>query len=525
MIVLVGFMGAGKSTVGPLLATKLGLPYVDTDAEIERRGGGTIAEIFEQQGEPAFRALERETVAWALEEGDAVVSLGGGAADDPVARATLEWTTVIHLDVTFMEAMRRIAEPDARPMLAATDPKALYDDRRSVYASIADHTVDTTGKLPPEVVDEIVGLIPAAPPASAGLRRVRVPVADYPYEIVIGRDLLGRAAQLIPRPPGAERAVVITHPGLRGLAEPVIASLEAAGLSTTTTDIDEGEGSKSLATAERLYGDLLAAGMHRNDLVVGVGGGVVCDVAGYVASTFNRGLAVAHVPTTLLAQVDAAIGGKTGVNLPAGKNLVGTFHQPCVVICDVTLLGELPEAELRGGLAEVIKHGFIADPGLIALIEARRAELLARESDLLEELVTRAAAVKAKIVAEDEREQGPRAQLNYGHTFGHAIEHVGRGAIRHGEAVSLGMMAAVYAAAELGLVDEDVVDLHRRVLSAVGLPVAAPYSIEELEPVWQRDKKYERGVRFVLLEGIGRVRAGVEVPREVLERTLKRLAS
>ena len=523
MIVLVGFMGAGKSTVGPLLAMRLGLPFVDTDAEIERRGGGTVAQIFQEHGEPGFRALERETVAWALESDDAVISLGGGALDDPAARASLEWATVVHLDVAFTEALNRIDDPALRPMLAKTDPKALYDDRRSVYRNIADHSVDTTGKAPAEVIDELVGLLGDRVTSPAGSRRIRVGIPGAPYEMVVGAGLLEKAGELIPLPAGAERAAVITHPTLQHFANRVVASLGQKGLQSSTFEIAEGETSKDLATVQRLYDGLAAAGIHRNDLVVGVGGGVVCDVAGFVASTYNRGVAVAHVPTTLLAQVDAAIGGKTAVNLGAGKNLVGTFHQPRAVIADVAVLRELPEAELRSGLAEVIKHGLIADPGLLDMVAERSLELFAGDEAVLEEVVARAAAVKAAIVTADERERDRRAVLNYGHTFGHAIEHVG--SIRHGEAVALGMMAAAYAAAELGLIGEDVVDTHRRVLAAVGLPTAATMDIEELEPVWQRDKKYDRGVRFVLLEGIGRPRMGVEIPRDVLERVVKRLGS
>ena len=524
MIVLVGFMGAGKSTIGPSLATRLGLPYVDTDAEIERRAGATIPEIFRSRGEADFRAVERETVASALASGDAVVSLGGGALGDPATRAALEWATVVHLDISFTEALGRIGDPAARPMLGTGDPKALYDSRRSDYEDVADHSVDTTGKPAEVVVDEIAALLVPSGGTPENVRRIRVDVPGAPYDVVVGSGLLARVAELIPMPSSAEKVVVIGHPSLRKVSD-VVATALGSALDASVIEVAEGETSKSLATAARLYDALTSAGIHRHDLVVGVGGGVVCDLAGYVASTFNRGIAVAYVPTSLLAQVDAAIGGKTAVNLPAGKNLVGTFHQPVAVIADVGVLHDLPDEELRSGLAEVVKHGLIADPELVVVIESRAEALLGRDDALLEEVVARAAAIKAVIVGLDERERGRRAELNYGHTFGHAIEHLGTGSIRHGEAVALGMMAAAYAAAELGLIDEDVVDTHRRVLAAVGLPTSAPVTIEELEPVWQRDKKFDRGVRFVLLEGLGRPRTGVEIPRDVLERAIKRLAS
>lgn len=247
---------------------------------------------------------------------------------------------------------------------------------------------------------------------------------------------------------------------------------------------------------------------------------------------------MAHVPTTLLAQVDAAIGGKTGVNLPQGKNLVGTFHQPCVVVCDVESLATLPEAELRSGLAEVAKYGFIAAPDLLPLVVDNAPSILAGDPDLLQEIVGRSVGIKAGVVAADEREHGVRAHLNYGHTFAHAIEQVaGLGVpprdsgpadpfppIRHGEAVALGMMSAAHLSAELGRLDTEAVETHRRVLEAVGLPVKAPLSLDDLEPAWRLDKKYRQGVRFVLLNGIGVPEAGIEAEREAVARALERMS-
>jgi 3-dehydroquinate synthase len=289
--------------------------------------------------------------------------------------------------------------------------------------------------------------------------------------------------------------------------------------------VPEGEVAKSLGTAETLYAALGDADAHRGDLVVSFGGGVVCDVAGFVASTYNRGMPVAHVPTSVTAQVDAAIGGKTAVNLPHGKNLVGTFHQPVAVLCDVALLRALPDDELRSGLAEVCKYGFIADPSLLDLLQQQTNALFARDEDVLVEVVTRSAAIKAEIVSADERETtGRRAHLNYGHTFAHAIEKTtGFGVVRHGEAVSLGMMAAAYLARELDRIDEAAVSVHRRVLGSLRLPVTAKLDVDALEAAWKRDKKYRGGIRFVLLERIGRPESGVEAPRDAVQRAIERL--
>jgi 3-dehydroquinate synthetase len=251
----------------------------------------------------------------------------------------------------------------------------------------------------------------------------------------------------------------------------------------------------------------------------------VCDVAGFVASTYHRGVALIHVPTTLLAQVDAAVGGKTGVNLAQGKNLVGTFHQPRAVLCDVDLLATLPRAELRAGMAEVVKYGLIADPSLLDVAATEAGAILAADPVVLAAVVERSVGIKAAVVGDDERELGRRAHLNYGHTFGHAIERAsGFTGIRHGEAVALGMMAAAYLAEELGRVDGEVVDAHRRPLEALGLPVEGSYDIGALEAAWRHDKKYRRGVRFVLLAGLARPEAGVHAPRALVARALERLA-
>jgi 3-dehydroquinate synthase len=244
---------------------------------------------------------------------------------------------------------------------------------------------------------------------------------------------------------------------------------------------------------------------------------VVTDLAGFVASTFNRGMRVVQVPTTLLAQVDAAIGGKTAVNLERGKNLVGTFHQPALVVCDVDALATLPRAEFNSGLAEVAKHGFIADPGILDLIG---------EGDSLVRMVVRSVGVKAAIVAADEREHGRRAILNYGHTFAHAIERItGYKGMRHGEAVAVGMMAAAHLARVMGRLEEADVDLHRRVLSGAGLPVSANLDLSALEEEWLRDKKFKGEPRFVLLKRIGEAEAGIPAPHAALAEALARLAA
>jgi shikimate kinase / 3-dehydroquinate synthase len=522
LIALVGFMGSGKTTVGRALAGLMGLPFADIDSLIEKREGKTIADIFGTGGEETFRAVETEVALEVLAGPDAVVALGGGAPTVDAIRDALSDTSVVYLQTSYENVMQRVGDGTGRPMLAGRDARGLFEARRPVYESVADVTVSTDGRTPEvvakEIADRLAGGLIVDP------ERVRVELGTRSYDVVVGRGLIHRVGELMPRVAHAERAFVLSHPELRMYSDPAARSLEEAGLEATLLEVPEGESSKTIETAARLLGDLADAPAHRHDLVVSVGGGVLSDLAGFVASTYARGVPVLHVATSLLGQVDAAIGGKTGVNLPQGKNLVGTVHQPVQVICDIAALDTLPEVELTSGMAEVIKYGFIRDPEMLDLVSVRRDEILRRDPQVLEELVLRSARAKAEVVAADEFEQGGRAALNYGHTFAHALEQAsGYSGLRHGEAVALGMMAAAYLAEELGRIDGKAVELHRRSLEAVGLPVAASLKIEDLESAWMRDKKYKEGVRFVLLRDIGVVETGIKVDREVVVRALGRM--
>lgn len=524
MIVLVGFMGAGKTTVGRMLAARLGLPFIDTDSLVEGRAGLAVREIFASLGEREFRALEREESLTALHGEDAVIALGGGALADPALRSALEWHTPVYLAVTFSEAMRRVGGDAARPMLSLRDPKGLFDERGGLYGGVAKVTVDTTGKQPHDVVEEIIAAADLGESGEEGERRIVVQAPSRTYEVVIGWGI----SSTITRErvaPDAETAFVVSHPALASVATQVVKSLEQDGLRTVPLDIPDGETSKSLATVADLYARLAAHEAHRTDPIVAVGGGVVTDVAGFVAATYTRGMPLVNVPTTLLGQVDAAIGGKTGVNLPEGKNLVGSFYQPSLVLCDCELLRGLPAEELRSGLAEVVKYGFIADPDLLNVLEQRAQRIFDRDRDVLVEVVSRSAAIKASYVAADEHDRGIRSHLNYGHTFAHAIERMSSfGTVRHGEAVALGMMAAAYLAAELGRIDEELVAGHRRILETVGLPVTARLDPTELQEAWAHDKKHRHGTRYVLLAGLGKAESGVEADEGALRRAIERMA-
>jgi 3-dehydroquinate synthase len=351
---------------------------------------------------------------------------------------------------------------------------------------------------------------------------IKVSLPGRGYSIWVGPGLLERASELIPVPEGAELVALVTDVNVRTLhGERASRGLAPLGLRASELALAPGEETKSLATVESAMHWLTRAGAHRYDMVAALGGGVVGDVAGFLAATYYRGIACVQLPTTLLAQVDAAIGGKTGVNLPEGKNLVGSFHQPIVVIDDTDVLRTLPKAEFASGLAEVAKHGLLGDAELLSMLEAQRDPLLARDSEALTGIVARAAAVKARVVEEDETERGPRAYLNYGHTLGHALEALGGyRAWRHGEAVAIGMMFAAHLAALLGYADR--VPDHRRVLWALGLPTdRSGVDYDVVSRVWRADKKYQRGMRFVVLEDLGRPTVVSDVPEELLRKALE----
>ncbi|OAB87218.1 3-dehydroquinate synthase [Janibacter melonis] len=322
------------------------------------------------------------------------------------------------------------------------------------------------------------------------------------YEVLVGHGVSDQVAGLVPK--GAQRALVVHPEPLAELAGPVISSLRSLGLEVLPAAVPDAEAAKDISVAARLWSLMGEAEMTRTDVVVGVGGGSVTDLAGFVAATWLRGVPVIHVPTTVLGMVDAAVGGKTGVNTPEGKNLVGAFHLPVGVLCDLDTLRTLPPADLRAGLAEAVKGGFIADPRILELVEADPADVVDPSSARLREVVERKIAVKAQVVAADLRESHLREILNYGHTLGHAIEHHEHYRMRHGEAVAVGMVFAAELAHRSGLLDAAVLARHRDVLTSLDLPTGYDgATFDELHAAMRRDKK-TRGatLRFVVLDAL-----------------------
>jgi 3-dehydroquinate synthase len=324
-----------------------------------------------------------------------------------------------------------------------------------------------------------------------------------PYDVLIGSGVTQRLSTLLP---GADTVAVLGAEGLESLVDRVSGAVQEAGVRVVTSTVPSGESGKRLEVASALWDELAAAGITRSDAVVSVGGGATTDVVGFAAATWLRGVRVVHVPTTLRAMVDAAIGGKTGINTSAGKNLVGAFHPPAAVVVDLDVLATLPVDEWVSGMAEVVKAGFIADPDILLLIERDPAGAASPGGPHARELIERSIRMKAQVVSADLREAGPREMLNYGHTLGHAIERAEDYAVPHGHAVAVGMMFAAALGRLAGRLDEPLVDRHRSILGQVGLPTTySGAGWKEIRAGMQADKK-TRGarLRFVVLDGIAR---------------------
>jgi shikimate kinase/3-dehydroquinate synthase len=483
-LVFIGFMGAGKTTGARAAAAALGVRAVDTDRELEQRLGMSIEDYFAAHGERAFREVEEEVVAECLESPPApVISLGGGSIGSARVRELLARHTVVMLDVDEATAWRR-AGGKKRPLARDRERfAALLRERAPIYEALAD-VVMLDGST--DTVRRAAGALRKIPP---GVKVLWAVAGESSYPVYVGDVLDGRFWPL------RGRRFTIT--------DETVGGLYSVPDSSAVLTMPPGEQAKTLATAERLLRSLAGAGMSHDDHIAALGGGVVGDVAGFCAAVYQRGVGVVQVPTTLVAQVDSAYGGKTGVDLPEGKNYVGAYHQPRAVLADPRALATLPAAELAAGWAEVIKTALIAGGPLWA--QVRRGE-----GTVDRDLVLACARTKLTIVAHDERDAGRRQVLNLGHTIGHAIETAtGYARYRHGEAVALGLLAALTLSGQPDLRAE-VAEL----LRGHGLPTTldAEIDTEAVVAAVGRDKKKRGGrVGFVLVEQPGDVRTGAPV--------------
>jgi 3-dehydroquinate synthase len=517
-IVLTGFMGTGKTTVGRLLADELGYEFVDTDQLIEERHG-PIAEIFRTKGEEAFRRIERDLAAELGARDQHVISTGGRLMLDPLNVASLSRNgRVFCLVATPDEIFDRVSNDGSgieRPLLAVPDPRQriveLLAERTPEYRRFAQLTTDTVSAA--VVAADLAAL------ASADPHRVAIENPTGGYEFSVGAAVLPFLRQLahIDGP-----LVVVTSTEVGDLY------LASCGDVDVAITLPDGAGrEKNLAAVEFVYDALLAAGIDRTATIASLGDSVVGDVAGFAAATYFRGLDLVHCPTDLIAMIDTSIGGKVGLDLPQGKNLIGVFKQPRAVVADVATLQTLSDRQFASGMAEVVKHALIAGSELLAQLEGGEWQGISLEErdalGRLQKLVAQAIQVKIAIVQEDPFEESRRAVLNLGHTFAYGFEHVGGEALTHGEAVGVGLVAAARLSEQIGMAKAGLADRVESLVRGVGLETSLPsvMPVDAIVEAMHRDKKRKDGkLRFIVLRDIGDPAVAEDVPASTLDEVL-----
>jgi shikimate kinase / 3-dehydroquinate synthase len=518
-IVLTGFMGTGKSEVGRMLAGDLGWSFEDTDVRIQKIEGRTIPEIFNASGEPYFRRRERKIVTELAKKESCVIATGGGVVIDPVNLRNLRRNGILFgLEASPAAIMERTAGSD-RPLLRQDRLRRireLLEKRRSHYL-VSDYRINTTYRRPNQVVKMIKNILSAMVP-------IRVDLGERSYSIEIGNGILSLLGEKLSGLGLKGRVAVISNPRVSRLYGTLVTrALRKAGFEVTTVILPDGERFKNLHSVSRVYDELVRKRFERNSTVLALGGGVIGDLAGFASATFMRGIGFVQVPTTLAAQVDASIGGKTGVDHAKGKNLIGVFHQPKIVLIDPNVLRTLSRREFVSGLAEVIKYGVIRDGEFFSFLEDNLDKILKLEPAALSHAIRRSCAIKAEVVQKDEREGGLRKILNYGHTFGHAVETItSYRSFLHGEAVSIGMAFAAQLSVRLGLSETATAQRQIGLLRRAGLPTALPkLKVADILKTMALDKKVTDGrIHFVLAETIGRV-AVKPVDQKVIAQVMK----
>jgi 3-dehydroquinate synthase len=542
-LIITGFSGTGKSLVAMEVALRLNWDFLDTDDEIVKQTGKPIAEIFSQDGEGKFRELERETIRTACQQKQAVIAIGGGAIVDPQNYELLAKTgLIVCLEAKpetiyrrLFQAATRIPENEVRPLLTVDNPleriRQLKASRQPYYAK-ADWTIHTDGLKISEVADEVIRAWRLLRRTDSGQGStfndkdlaclVETPTQNYP--VFVGYGLLNKLGEKMKQAALSGTTIIISDENVFSLYGSIVGGiLENAGFAVNSFVVPPGEETKSMDYAIKIYDFLVEHRAERDDIIVALGGGMVGDLAGFVAATFLRGMPWIQVPTSLVAMVDASIGGKVGVNHPKGKNLIGAFYQPNLVLANPQTLTTLPQRELTSGWAEVIKHGLILDKGFFEFLESNIDRLTKLEPKLLTRAIARSAAIKAQVVSQDEKErEGKRTILNYGHTIAHGLEAATQyKRFLHGEAVAIGMVGAAKLSQRLGLLSSTAVERQQALLQEFELPTSLQVeaasrgrgrkrnnlklSLSEIIRAMELDKKVRgRAIRWVLLQDIGK---------------------
>jgi len=544
-VFLIGLPGAGKTTTGRALAKWLRWSFLDLDDLITTRAGKSVAAIFADEGEARFRELESAALAEACEHKRSMIATGGGVGETSGNLASMRAAGyVVCLDVKPGTALTRLAAEaathsdslaDARPLLAGTDPLARLSELRTHrlhWYSEADLTLDANtadaNALAQRIVARLVGSGTLPPIDATPVSRMIATATSDSYESMIGWGTIATLGERLQRLDAPRRVFIITDSIIAPLYQDTVEKeLTDAQFEPETYVVPAGETSKTLDQWRAILDWLVARRAERGAFLLALGGGVVGDLAGFVAATYLRGVPLVHVPTSLLAQVDSSIGGKVGVDLPQGKNLVGAFYPPRLVLADPALLLTLPQQQLVEGWAECIKLGVALDADYFTFLEAQADALSRLEPDSLCEAIARAVAIKAAIVERDEGEQGARALLNYGHTLGHAIEQVtGYERWLHGEAVSIGMAFAARLGYQIGVTPAEVIERQDALLARMGLPTRIDsLPLDGLFDAMTRDKKARDGkIRWVIPTALGQS-ALITIPAEDVRTALLEFAA
>jgi len=549
-IILTGFSGTGKSLVAREVAQQLNWGFIDTDDEIVKLAGKQITDIFQQEGESRFRALEREAVEKTCQQRQSVIAIGGGAIVDPRNYELLAKSGVIICleakpETIYQRLFQNAAyssEPEVRPLLADNNPlqsiRQLKASRQPYYVNV-DWTVHTDRLSISQVAEEVVrawrllGRTDSCQLSAFSDKDIAcwVRTATQSYPIFVGCGLLDKLGEKMKELGLSGAVTIISDETVSSIyGHKVERILQDAGFIVNSFVVPPGEETKSFNSVIRIYDFLVKRRVERGDILIALGGGMVGDLAGFVAATFLRGISWIQVPTSLVAMVDASIGGKVGINHPQGKNLIGAFYQPSFVLADCHTLASLPQRELTSGWAEVIKHGLILDKSFFEFLEANVDKLIKLDPTAVTKAIARSAAIKAQVVSEDEKERGKRIILNYGHTIAHGLEAASQyGRFLHGEAVAIGMMGAAKLSQRLGLLPMEVVQRQQALLQRFGLPTRChcePFAschsegekrpknlaqdklreaISDVNKAMELDKKIRvKAIRWVLLQDIAR---------------------
>jgi shikimate kinase/3-dehydroquinate synthase len=566
-LIITGFSGTGKSLVAKEVAWRLNWDFLDTDDEIVKQTGKPIAEIFRQDGEGKFRELERATIRKACQQRQIVIAIGGGAIVDPQNYELLAKTgLIVCLEAkpeTIYERLFREAayspETEVRPLLANDNPleriKQLKASRQPYYANV-DWTVHTDNLNISQVAEEVIRAWrllhrahphPHLNPLPSRERKLgsqlkvdddvacSVGTKTQSYPVFVGYGLLDKLGEKMKKAALSGTATVISDENVFSLyGSRVEGILKDAGFAVNSFVVPPGEETKNMDYTVKIYNFLVEHRAERDDIIIALGGGMVGDLAGFVAATFLRGMFWIQVPTSLVAMVDASIGGKVGVNHPEGKNLIGAFYQPNLVLADPQTLTTLPQRELTSGWAEVIKHGLILDEEFVRFLESNVNRLTKLEPELLTQAIARSAAIKAQVVRQDEKErEGKRTVLNYGHTIAHGLEAATQyKSFLHGEAVAIGVVGAAKLSQRLDLLPSAAVERQQALLQKFGLPTSLrakrgnlKLSLAGITRAMELDKKVRgKAIRWVLLQDIGKVVIRSDVPQKEVLAVLQELA-